>query len=204
MTISRNSNYLIVLAALAMLAACSGEAPTAASEEEKAAPAAAAAVEVDKPSQDHDDEHGHISHKDAKPFGPARIKHRIIGTPVVGQPLQINLDVRSSYPGAPVELSYRIPDTTALAFPANQLERVSLAAPQDDAAMTHQVSIVPQREGRLYLNVSAEVQTADGPQSTVMAIPIQVGSAPRELEENGTVIEDESGQLIRTLPASDK
>ena len=204
MNTPRNIHYLFVLAPLALLAGCGSDAPTSASEE--AEPPKAAAAEVEKPSIDdeHDGEHGHISHKDAKPFGPARIKHRIIGTPVVGQPLQIDLDIRSSYRGAPVELSYRIPDTTALAFPADQLERVSLAAPQDDASMTHQVSIVPQREGRLYLNVSAEIQTADGPQSTVMAIPIQVGSAPRQLEENGTVIEDESGQLIRTLPASDK
>ncbi len=202
MMISRNSNYLLILAPLALLAACGSEAPTAVSEEDKAAPPAVA--EVSKPSHDHDDEHGHISHKDGKPFGPVRIKHRIIGTPVVGQPVQIDLDIRSTYSEAPVQLSYRIPDATALAFPADQVQGVSLAAEPDQLeAMTHQISVVPQREGRLYLNVSAEVQTADGPQSTVMAIPVQVGAAPRELEENGTVTEDESVQLIRTLPASE-
>ncbi len=196
MKISSNSNYLLILAPLAMLAACGSETPTTVPEE--AAPPAAAAVEVQKPSHDHGQ-----SHKDAKPFGPVTISHRIIGTPAVGQPVQIDLDIRSAYGDLPVDLSYRIPDTTALAFAADQMDQVSLAPPPDELAMNHQVSVVPQREGRLYLNVSAEIETADGPQSTVMAIPIQVGSAPRELEENGTVIEDESGQLIRTLPAKE-
>ena len=190
-----NSKLILALATAGLVAACGSDAPTTSSE--PAQPSAAAAL-PQKPSS------GEVAAtKDAKPFGPVRISHRIIGTPVVGQTVLVDLELRSAYGPAPVELSYRIPDTTALAFPEDQLQRVSLAAPQDDAAMAHQVSVVPRREGRLYLNVSAAVQTADGPQSTVMAIPIQVGAAPRSLEENGTVIEDESGELIRTLPAKE-
>ena len=57
------------------------------------------------------------------------------------------------------------------------------------------------REGRIYLNVSAAVDTPEGIMSYVTAIPLQVGDAPRELVENGTVVETESGELIRSLPA---
>jgi hypothetical protein len=40
--------------------------------------------------------------------------------------------------------------------------------------------------------------------SSVTAIPIQVGpAAPREILENGTVTTDDSGELIRTLPAKE-
>ena len=194
--LSKNT-LIFVLASAGLVAACGGDAPMTNAPAQPAAAEAAPAKPAD----------GKIAPvKDAKPFGPVRISHRIIGTPVVGQPVLIDLELRSAYGSAPVELSYRVPDTSALTFPADQLQRVSLAAPPDGekgATMAHQVSVVPQREGRLYLNVSAAVETADGPQSTVMAIPIQVGSAPRELEENGTIVEDASGELIRTLPAKE-
>jgi len=45
-----------------------------------------------------------------------------------------------------------------------------------------QVTVIPQREGRFYLNVSASMEIPDGTLSTVMAIPIQVGNAPRVLQ----------------------
>ena len=37
-----------------------------------------------------------------KPQGPVRIDYRIIGTPVVGQPVTIDLDVKSNVGDAPV------------------------------------------------------------------------------------------------------
>jgi hypothetical protein len=63
------------------------------------------------------------------------------------------------------------------------------------------VRVIPLREGRLYLNVAAEVETESGSFSSVTAVPIQVGPAVRELQENGVVTTDENGELIRTLPA---
>ena len=60
------------------------------------------------------------------------------------------------------------------------------------------------REGRLYLNVAAIVETESGSMQTVTAIPIQVGpAAPREILDNGTVTRDEDGNLIRSLPAKE-
>lgn len=143
-----------------------------------------------------------------KPHGPIRISYRIIGEPIVGRPVLIDLKVTSSMGPQPVKLDYRLPDTSAMEFPTDQLRSVTLAPPQgldaERPEMSSQVSVVPQREGRLYLNVSAEVETPEGPMSTVTAIPLQVGSAPRELQENGTVIEGEDGELIRSLPAAER
>ena len=59
------------------------------------------------------------------------------------------------------------------------------------------------REGRLYLNVTAAIETEDGSMSTVLAIPIQVGAARREVQQNGEITTDENGELIRSLPASE-
>jgi hypothetical protein len=56
----------------------------------------------------------------------------------------------------------------------------------------------------LFLNVTAHMQTDTGSLQTVTAVPIQVGAAPRELQQNGVVTTDENGELIREMPASDK
>ena len=138
-----------------------------------------------------------------KPAGPVKISYRIIGTPVVGQPVTIDLNVESNVEDMPVTLSYGTNDSTALTFPASQLQSIALAFAEDERASAQQVTITPMREGRLFLNVSAEMQTESGSLQTVTAIPIQVGAAARELEENGVVTTDENGELIRDMPAAE-
>lgn len=138
-----------------------------------------------------------------KPSAPITIDYAVIGTPVVGQPVSVNLEVSSSLPGQPVTLNYRINDARNLAFPQAQPQRVALPAPADADRVMQQVTVVPQREGRLYLNVSAEVETADGTLMKSIAIPIQVGSAPRQLEANGELREDADGETVISMPAEE-
>jgi hypothetical protein len=138
-----------------------------------------------------------------KPRGPVRIDYRIIGTPVVGQPVTIDLKVESNVGDAPVTLSYGTNDSTAMSFPEAQQRTVSLAFVDDERTAGQQVTVIPAREGRLFLNVTAQLQTDTGSLQTVTAIPVQVGAAPRELQQNGVVTTDESGELIREMPASD-
>lgn len=141
-----------------------------------------------------------------KHFAPIAIQHRLVGTPAVGQPLTVDIDFISEVGSVPIAVSYRIPDTTAIEMAQDQLREVSIAPAGLDEegrdTANHQVTVIPMREGRIYLNVSAEVDTPEGRMSTVMAIPLQVGQGPRSLQENGTVIETESGELIRSLPAT--
>jgi len=138
-----------------------------------------------------------------KPQGPVRIDYRIIGTPVVGQPVTIDLTVKSNVDDAPVNLSYGTSDATAMSFPESQPRTVSLAFVDDERTAGQQVTIIPAREGRLFLNVTAHMQTDTGSLQTVTAVPIQVGAAPRELQRNGVVTTDENGELIREMPASE-
>ena len=138
-----------------------------------------------------------------KPAGPVKISYRIIGTPVVGQPVTIDLKVESNVEDMPVTLSYGANDSTALTFPESQLQSVALAFAEEERESAQQVTITPMREGRLFLNVSAEMLTENGSLQTVTAIPIQVGGAPRKLEENGVVTTDENDELIRDMPASE-
>jgi hypothetical protein len=138
-----------------------------------------------------------------KPTAPIAIDYTVVGTPVVGQPVSINLEVSSMLPGRAVTLNYRINDARNLVFPQAQAQRVALGVLGDSDRAAQQVIVVPQREGRLYLNVSAEVETEQGTLLKSMAIPIQVGSAPRELQTNGEVSQDADGEAIVSMPGDE-
>ena len=146
---------------------------------------------------------GASSDHTVKPQGPVTIAYKIIGTPVVGQPVAVDLKVKSTLGPQAITLSYRVNDSTAMQFSEDQALQVSIAPTNDQAPSLQQVRVIPMREGRLFLNVSATMQTEGGTISTVTAIPIQVGAAPREIQGNGEVMLDENGELIRSLPAKE-
>ena len=134
-----------------------------------------------------------------KPGAPYRIDYKIIGTPIVGSQLTIDLNVVSTLGPQPVSIEYRINDTGAMMLADAQPSRVDLQPAANELEMAQQVTIVPLREGRHYLNVSASFISDGGTMSTITAIPVQVGAVGRELEENGYVTTDENGELIRVL-----
>jgi hypothetical protein len=138
-----------------------------------------------------------------KPSAPISIDYAIIGTPVVGQPVSINLEVSSSLRNRAVTLNYRINDARNLTFPEAQAQRVALAAFGDNDRVSQQVTVVPQREGRLYLNVYAEVDTEEGTLLKSVAIPIQVGRAPRQPEASGEPRQSPDGETVISLPAEE-
>ncbi len=108
---------------------------------------------------------------------PLAIAYRVIGTPVVGQPVAIDIQVLSSLGGFPVTVSYRISDATAIELGDEQPESVMLTPDDEDEYASRQVTVVPLRAGRVYLNVQAGIDTRDGSLSTAMAIPLEVSEA---------------------------
>jgi len=133
------------------------------------------------------------------PGSPYRVSYRIIGTPVVGSPVTVALRVESSRGSKPLNLEYRINDATSMVLAESQPASVRMEAAGNDTAFTQQVTVIPQREGRFYLNVSAYFETVDGTMSTVTAIPIQVGTGTRELQPHGEVQLDENDEAVRVL-----
>lgn len=192
---NRVMTFLTAALAGAMVTACSG------GSDQQAVSAEQAANDETPVAVLTPDEKSGVT---GKPQGPVRIDYRIIGTPVVGQPVTIDLKVKSNVGDAPVTLSYGSNDSTAMSFPESQQRMVSLAFVDDERTAGQQVTVVPAREGRLFLNVTAHLQTDTGSLQTVTAVPIQVGAAPRELQQNGVVTTDEKGELIREMPASDR
>ena len=174
---------VIAAAGMTLLVAC-GEAPSDSTPRAAADSAPPAGLET-------------------KPQSPVAIDYRIIGTPIVGQPLAIDIEVRSLLGPQPISLRYRINDSTALELTEAQPAEVSIAPTADDLPTVQQVRLVPLREGRLFLNVAASIDVEGGQVSTAMAIPIQVGAAPRQPGANGTLTTDENGEAVHSLPASE-
>ncbi len=67
-----------------------------------------------------------------KPSGPITVAYRLIGKPIVGQPIAVDLRVMSTLEGKPVTLNYRINDSTALMLAESQPQSVTMAAGADD------------------------------------------------------------------------
>lgn len=138
-----------------------------------------------------------------KPSAPISLDYEIMGTPVVGIPLSINVKISSAL-DRPIRVNYRINDTTSLMFSDAQAESVSLVPIGDEAFSAEQVTVIPQREGRLFLNISAEIETDIGRMSKVMAIPIQVGSVRAIPQVNGELTSGEDGEALISMPAKEE
>lgn len=189
---TRASKLFLSLIAAAAVAACSDEAAvTAESATVEKTPRDAEAL-APKVQPGYDATVG-------KPGSPFRVSYDVVGTPIVGSPVTVNLRVTSTLGSQPVSVNYRISDASAMTFHDAQPLRVEVAPAANQDFVTQQVTIIPQREGRLYLNVATAVDTADGSRSSVVAIPIQVGGGTRTIEEQGEVQLDEDGEAIRVL-----
>ena len=135
---------------------------------------------------------------------PIEITYRVIGTPIIGSPVAVDLTFRSTLGDMSYTVTYRVNDPTAMQLPEGQSDSVTIAPTANNELVAQQVTVIPLREGRLYLNVAAVVETEGGSMQTVTAVPVQVGpAAQRQSQDTGTVVVDDDGNLIRSLPAKE-
>jgi hypothetical protein len=134
-----------------------------------------------------------------KPTAPIDISYEVIGNAIVGAPVSINVVVTSSR--GPVSVRYSINDGSALMFQSGQVERLEIADPSSGSVQ--QLAVIPQREGRVYVNVSAEIQSNDGLNIRSIAIPIKVGSAPEKATVNGELLDGPGGETVISMPAQE-
>lgn len=135
----------------------------------------------------------------ATPGSLFRFDYRVIGTPVVGSPVSFDLQIKSALGDEPIEVGYQIVDETALAMPEAQPRKLTAAPLAGEEFVRERVTVIPQREGRMYFNVSAAVQTEEGTTSTVISIPLHVGEVDTGLVEHGELQTDEEGETTRVL-----
>ena len=137
----------------------------------------------------------------SKASSPFIIDYKIIGTPIVGSPLSVDLRIESAVGAVPVQLDYRIPDLDSMSFHEAQPMLLVAAPSGKEDFVSERVTLIPQREGRLYFNVSASVETETGTVSSVIAIPIHVGEVSTDPVEHGVIEMDENGEAVRVLTA---
>jgi len=185
--------HALPLVSVLLLAACGNDAaePVAAQVDEPKT--------LEMPDKDVDTSASAFDGTVTKVGSPFSISYRIIGTPVVGSPLAIELRVTSALESNIVQLSYTIPDDTSMMLHEAQPAAIDAEFADNEKWVDQRVTVVPQREGRIYLNVAAAADGVDGRTMTMMAVPIQVGEGGRVLEEQGEVTTDENDEAIRIL-----
>lgn len=136
-----------------------------------------------------------------KPTAPISIEYEIVSKPIVGAPVQINVIVSSAQ--GPLSVKYSINDASALRFQEGQVQEEEITAAASGSA-PRQLSVVPLREGRHFVNVSAEVQTTGGSMIRSMAIPLRVGAAPDGPGLNSAMKESPDGDSVISMPADER
>lgn len=135
----------------------------------------------------------------ATPASPFQFDYKLIGTPIVGSPVSFDLHVKSMLGNTPIDISYQAVDSAALTMPDAQPRRLTAAPLTGEEFVRERVTVIPQREGRMYFNVSASVKTSDGTTSTVISIPLHVGDVDTGLVEHGELRSDAEGNTTRVL-----
>ncbi len=180
MTIRYGIRIVTLLASIGLLVACQGE-PAAEAE-----PVAAVA--------DSDVLH----HHGKADMVPVNLKYRLLETPQVGQPFDIELTIVSSIDTA--SLGFDVAPEDGLAVDAGSATYTVSSKPANSPE-TSVISVTPTREGRFHLHVTANVMVNGQMLSRVVPIAIQVGQGTLQLEQMGEIKVDEDGNRVVSLPA---
>ena len=134
---------------------------------------------------------------------PISLDYSITGNPVVGQPVAVNVEVSSPLSDRAITLHYRMNEVGSMTFPESQAESMALAPLASSELRSQQLTLVPQREGRLFIVVSAEIETDSGTMMKSMSIPIQVGRATTLPDNGGELVEGTDGETGLSMPATE-
>ncbi|WP_405219753.1 hypothetical protein [Lentisalinibacter sediminis] len=139
-----------------------------------------------------------------KPVAPIDIDYEVLGEPRPGEPVEIELKLRSSLEGpVTVQLQPREGLQMGASQPAEvRRETLRPLVEASSEPATERVVVIPSAEGRFYLSVLVSVATAEGEQIRAVSIPVQVGDQPPTLQQNGELRTTE-GETVRSLPAKE-
>ncbi len=171
---------LLLLAAVGLVSACQDE-PTAAADTAEPEPVAAAYQSPGKPD-----------------LVPVDLRYRLLTTPEVGKPFQLELTIAS--PVATASLGYTLAAENGLLVDANSAS-FTVASKPARTPETTVVTLTPAMEGRYYLHVTCNVLVDGRMMTKVVPIAIQVGQGTRTLQQMGEIKTDSEGRPIVVLPA---
>jgi len=183
-----------LLAVSASLVACQQQGSRDTSIDPEAGPPAATAPELPRevPLKDPapPDSPG-------KPLPPIEFDYTIIGTPTLGQPVEI--EIRSQLQSALTELNVAMSGDERLQVPA-AVARLRLANATAGEPARQTITVTPLTTGTHYLSVLLQAEIDGRLQSRSVTIPIRVDGASAAPAQ-GPVSTDAEGQPIISLPA---
>lgn len=132
---------------------------------------------------------------------PIDVKYRLLNVPEVGQPVNLELTMVSSVETASFSYALELEDGLMITPSAISMAAQTFSGKPAHSPEVFQVTVTPQREGRFYLRVNANVVTGNQSLARTVIIPIQVGAGTRQLQQHGELSVDEDGRPIVRLPA---
>jgi hypothetical protein len=135
-----------------------------------------------------------------KPLPPIAFDYRILGTPVAGQPLEI--EISTGVEAALADLNVALSGNERLLVPI-EMARLRLAAAAAGQRATRTVRVTPVASGTVYLDVLLEAEIDGRQQSRAVTIPIRVGDGATPEPPAGTPSTDAEGAPIISLPGRD-
>lgn len=180
MTLRREIRIVALLASIGLLAACQSE-PAAEAEPVAAIPDSAVFESPGKPET-----------------VPVNLKYRLLDSPLVGQPFNIELTIVSSIDTP--SLGFDVGAENGLMVDARSAS-YSVSSRPANSPETAVISVTPTHEGRFHLHVTCNVMVDGRMLTRIVPIAIQVGQGGPVLEQLGEIRTDADGKEVISLPA---
>ena len=133
---------------------------------------------------------------------PVTVDYKILGTPTLGQPLEVELTVHSSVADTAVRVEYHAMDSNALKMQAINNDGQSFKLVNANVPNRQKIVVIPQQEGRNVFLVTTYLQLPSGDVANSRAIAITVGDGEKADNRNGNLTLDENGEAIISMPTN--
>jgi hypothetical protein len=136
-----------------------------------------------------------------KPGAPVDISYSLLGKPVAGQPLEIELRIMAAAAFDAIRLDYGASERLSLG--RGMPQTLALVAQKPGVPAVQRVQVTPQADGLHYFKVRVVTETGGRASMRGIAIPIGVGAYdPRaHLKVNGTLVDGVGGERAIVMRA---
>ena len=133
-----------------------------------------------------------------KPSAPIKMDYQLLGKPVIGQPLEISVNLST-----PINKTVNAKYSHEKQLHSDNHRQLSFKPASGRKPENRIISITPMEEGIHYITIMAEVEIDDRIQAKSFVIPIEVGEVDwkKHLAPEGTIKNDSNGGKVISLPA---
>lgn len=139
-----------------------------------------------------------------KPSAPVTLSYQLKNTPVLSEPLSIVISFKPLIVTQSVTLNYTM--TTGLTS-LDSATTTTFSTPAPGQELTQTISVLPQQEGLMYVNVFVTLQDASGiNQTKALTIPVSLGDKAKQQPTHPNkayLHQDNQGNPIIILPAEE-